>query len=808
MSLINKSQINRNTRKFTDKDTQFKFLLGGIGTGSISIGSRGELCDWEIFNKPNKQMVAYPYSFFSIYSRFDGEESQVRMLESAFHKPYGIHRPDGYLSNEVAGVPRFEKAELQGRGPFVNVRLKSKDLPLKVELEAFSPLIPTEEDESGIPAIFFQYTVKNISNKSCEVAVCATQSNYTSMVGLDKFNNPIINKKQRNETFNEDGLTGVLFSSDESPENRNYGTMCIATPDKNVTVKSQWADGGWWDGAQDFFNDFCDDGMLDSEQQLTASDSPLEGVAALKTASISSKTTLLPGQTQKFTFFLSWSFPNRPKSWEGHICPARDFGDEIIKNYYSYRFPTAISATKYFYNNFASLFAKSKLFADALLSTSFDKWVVDAINATLSVLRSTTCFRVGEEGTFLAWEGCFETSGSCEGNCTHVWNYAQMLAYLFPRLEQSMRRTEFLLETDEDGNMAFRSMQPLGDKRWEMLPATDGQLGCVIRLYRDWKYSGNDQLLKDCYSNMKKALDFAFTYWDSNGDNVLDSRQHNTYDIEFYGENSLTNSVFFAALKAGSKMAEYMGDIESAKKWKHAFESGSVKADSLLFNGEYYVQAIDDVDKYKYQYGAGCLSDQIFGQTLAHLNGLGYVLPMEHVRSSALSIYKYNFKRDLGKHFNVQRAYALNDDSGLVLCSWPNNTKRPRFPFVYSDEVWTGIEYQVATELIYEGYVEEALDVVKAVRMRYDGVKRNPFNEIECGNHYARSLASYGLMVALSGYECDMVNKTITFKRAKDEKYVTFFVTPNCFGLCEVGKDNYLVDVLFGNLDGIKINLI
>ncbi len=803
MNLIDENKIKANTRYYTEEDTEVRFPLGGIGTGSVSLGSRGELRDWEIFNGPNKN-TPYPYSFFSLFSQFAGQKPDVRILEAKLQPPF--YRPAGYPSFEMAGVPRFEHIRTCGRGPFFEAELTDDVLPLCVRLTAFSPMIPTDEDRSGIPAASFCYTVTNNSDRPCEISVCATLSNLTSHNGTDLFGNLIIEDELKNEFFDDGALRGIKYSSDAPADSRRFGTMCLATTAERFTVKPEWLAGGWWDGAHDFFNEFGKTGKLSFvSAPATAGEGRLEYVGKLKTGSLACDTTLAPGESHTFEFILSWNFPNRPRSWEGHICPARDFDGETVKNYYSYTYPDAYAAAKRLAED-KTLYIASKQFADALFSSDLDRAVIDAINGTLTVLRSTTCFRIGEEGTFLCWEGCFDHRGSCEGNCTHVWNYAQALAFLFPRLEQNMRRTEFLLETGEDGNMAFRSMQVFGDEKWDMLPATDGQLGCVVRLYRDWKFSGNDGLLKECYPKMKKALDFAFSYWDENGDCVLDSRQHNTYDIEFYGESSLTNSIFFAALKAGVAMARYLGDGESAMRWQAAFEKGSELMDEKLFRGGYYVQVIDDVDRYKYQYGEGCLSDQIFGQTLAHLNGLGYVLPAGHVHTAVKRIYDTNFKKDFADFVNVQRVYAINNESGLLVCSWPEGTKRPRIPFIYADEVWTGIEYQVATCLVYEGYVREALDIVRAVRDRYNGKNRNPFNEVECGNHYARSLASYGLLLAFSGFRFDMTKKEISF-RAQEKPYTTFFTTADCFGLCKIEGNSCETQVLYGNLNGIQIKI-
>jgi uncharacterized protein (DUF608 family) len=241
-------------------------------------------------------------------------------------------------------------------------------------------------------------------------------------------------------------------------------------------------------------------------------------------------------------------------------------------------------------------------------------------------------------------------------------------------------------------------------------------------------------------------------------------------------------------------------------------EKGAAKLDSLTFNGEYYEQVMgEDVNTYKYQYGNGCLADQLLGQQLAHVSGLGYLLPEAHVKSAVRAIFRHNFKEDFHDHANVQRVYALNDNGGLLLCSWPNGG-RPIIPFVYSDEVWTGIEYQVASHLIYEGFTDEGLKIVEVCRNRHDGIERNPWNEVECGNHYARSLASYGVLLALTGFHCDAVNKVLTFCPVMPDGgsgFVGFFCCADGWGLYRQEREGEVgeIEVLYGNLDGYKVVL-
>ena len=380
-----------------------------------------------------------------------------------------------------------------------------------------------------------------------------------------------------------------------------------------------------------------------------------------------------------------------------------------------------------------------------------------------------------------------------------MWNYAQSLAWLFPGLERSARRTEFLLETRDDGRMNFRTNRIFGSPPWDFHPAVDGQMGAIIRVYREWLLSGDDDFLAEVWPGLVRALDYAFTEWDADGDFVLDSKQHNTYDIEFYGENSLANSMFYAALLAAAELADHRGETDRADQWRRAAALGAGRMDALLFNGEYYQQNVDDVDERRYQYGTGVLSDQVLGQLLAHVVGLGHVLPRDHVRSAIGAVYTHNFRSDLSEHESVQRTYALGHEAGLVLCSWPRGG-RPSIPFVYSDEVWTGIEYQVAAHLIYEGLVDEGLRIVDAVRDRHDGTLRNPWNEVECGNHYARSLASWALLLALSGQHYDARAGRLEFGPAQSGPFLGFFSTGTAWGRVQIEDGSVTLLVHGGDL--------
>jgi len=814
-------------RTFDKNAAAARFLLGGIGTGNISLDQNARLCDFELFNKPNKGFNS-PYTFFAVRTESPDGQIHAKALESQLSPPFD--RSHGAHAWDVGGLARFRHSEMSGNYPFVNYTLTDEKMPIEAELMAFTPLIPLNTDDSSLPAAVLRYKIKNTSSTPQTVSVAGSMSNLCNLSGADAWTKPGYDGKSINKYVERGDHRGIHFLPGGKKESDiDYFEMAFLTTEKDgVSYLDDWNEAAWWDGIQDFWNDFTSDGELTPGRTLKGKGNALHD-SLIPMASLCIKKELAPGAEAEFEFIISWYRPNRVKSWfksDGDVCcPPGDNcctpnnnttsccapGDDcctpdnglIVRNYYA-KFGNPLESANYLIKNLPRLEEESRRFSDALMSGTLPDYVLDAVSANITVIRSTTCFRV-EDGTFFAWEGCHDTAGCCDGNCTHVWNYTQTMAFLFPELERSMRQTEFLYETSEDGHMNFRARHYFGDQAHGMKAATDGQLGAVVRLYRDWQLCGDDAFLKALWPHAKLALEYAFTHWDTDADGLMDGEQHNTYDIEFFGVSSMLNSIFFAALRAGEEISRYLGDEADAKRYKETWEKGSKKLDELTFNGEYYEQKIDDVNAYKYQYGKGCLADQLLGQQQAHVCNLGHLMDAGHVKSAVQSIFKYNFMDDFSDFNNVQRMYALNQNSGLLLCSWPNGG-RPEIPFVYSDEVWTGVEYQVASHLIYEGCVEEGLKIVEACRNRHDGIERSPWNEVECGHHYARSLASYGVLLALTGFHCDGVNKVLTFRPAvKQEEFTAFFCCADGWGLYHQNGNVGRIETLYGDLSGYEV---
>lgn len=829
------------------------FPIGGLGTGNITLGGRGNIQELEIFNRPRKGLNP-DMTFFSLWARAENGKPVAKILERRPLPPYVGWM--GFPRNQLAGVSRFSEAVFRGEFPFANLKLEDENVPVSVALEAFSPFIPLDPDRSSIPGAVFNWRVSNPGRVPVSVSLAFSMQN--PIQTKDAEGHPAFGQNL-NRYLEEPRFRGVMMNSERAAaEDLEAGSIVLATAEKELDVQTRWYRGGWWDSAHVFWDDFADDGRLQNVRDAEPSDAGKSDVATLL-----AYFRLEPGEEKIIPFYLTWVFPNRENYWNrGDYWGEKEVDGRKFKNHYAGRFQDAREAAEYLIANIGELTAYTRRFHDLLFHSAYPPSVIDAVSSQASSLQTNLVLRT-EDGGWFGFEGVTDDSGCCPMNCTHVWNYEQTQAFLFPSLERSMRETDFLHNTFDNGYQTFRTLLPLGPYWWRFKPCADGQMGNVVRAYREWKYSGDTAWLRKLWPRIRAALEFAWKGvgqvdddlkwqqgnlllpWDPDKDGVMEGEQHNTYDIEFYGPNTMTGSLYLAALKAGSEMAAAMGEKDRSREYLMLFRSGSERYDAELWNGEYFSQTVDVLDGLivpdqlrspvavcrgpeckgkqspggkrsaleagqvvpKYQYGDGCLSDQLLGQYLAHVAGLGYILEPSHVDQTMASIFRHNFKQDLNGFSNVQRVYALNDEAGLLLCSWPRGN-RPALPFVYSDEVWTGIEYQVAAGLIYSGHTDEGLTLVKAVRDRYRGFDRNPWDELECGHHYARAMASWAVLLALSGYRYDGVEHFMSFApRINRQDFSSFWSCGTGWGGVVLTDEVISLKVEFGSLSLAELGL-
>ncbi|HEY3266149.1 MAG TPA: GH116 family glycosyl-hydrolase [Armatimonadota bacterium] len=788
------------------------FPLGGIGTGTVSLGGRGNLQDWEILNHPAKGRDL-PFTFFALWFQPAGEPAGARVMEGRIPPPY--REAHGISPGRLGGLPRFRAARFAGEYPFAWLDLEDPAVPLRPRLRAWNPMIPMDADASGIPCALFDWRIQNPSNTAVDFAIAMNVMNPSGWDGaqpLDSRHAAFLGAN-RNEAREAGGLRGVQMSSDRlSPGEAAFGSLAISTTWTETQIRSQWRRGAWFDDLQAFWDDFRADGRLDAVEDAGPSPDGQTDVAALITHA-----RLEPGESVEIPFALTWSFPNLFNTWNTESSVA----GKALGNYYARRFPDAWTAAEFLARERAELERVSAAFHDALFTSTLPEAILDAASANLGAIRSTTCTRTGD-GRFNAFEGCGDAAGCCPMNCTHVWNYAQSVAFLYPELERTVRETDFGHNTDAAGKMAFRTLLPLVEERWAYRPAADGQMGSILRLYREWRICGDMDFLMRLWPRAKAALEFAWSPansdgWDADRDGVMEGIQHNTYDIEFVGPNTMCGAWYLAALRAGAAMADALGEHDAAEAYRALAQSGALGY-GATWNGEYFDQTVAfnaetqagrltphggsapvDEGEPRYQYGAGCLADQMAGQWFARCVGLGHVLPEDRVKSSLAAILRHNFRATLENHESCQRTYALNDEAGLLLCTWPRGG-RPRFPFPYADEIWSGVEYHVAAHLIYEGFADEGVRLVKAARARFDGVHRNPWDECECGHHYARSLSSWSLVLAWSGYRYSAPEASIGFDPVAPGDFRCFFTAGEAWGVYERRGGRQWLRVLWGRL--------
>jgi uncharacterized protein (DUF608 family) len=760
------------------------FPLGGVAAGSISLGGRGQLRDWEIFNRPNKGFRPR-YAFPSIWAQAGSGQPVTRVLESRILPPY--EGPDGLGAENVPGLNRLESATFTGAYPLAHIEFHDRTLPVRVELDAFSPFIPHDPDGSGLPVAILRYRVTNPNETSAKASIAFSIENPVQIYGSAGAGD------QRSNDFHAGNkLVGLLMSNhgvpSGDPMSGSFALAAVRRAGTEVSHWSGWPKGRWWNAPLLFWDRFSENGRLDEQPD------PHNAVGVLCLQS-----TIPQHQSVDFEFVLGWHFPNRTPEWCGWEAPP-DESKTVIGNYYTTRFSDAWQAVTYAAEHLDDLENRTKLFASALHDSTLPNEVKDAASANLSTLATTTCFRTAD-GEFHAFEGSGDKSGCCFGNCTHVWNYETVTPHLFPTFARSLRRSAFGYSMDEAGAMHFRQLLPDGKAR-STNAAADGQMGQIVHAWLDWKLSGDGDWLRGLWPSVKKALEFAWVAggWDENRDGVMEGVQHNTYDVEFYGPNPMCGIYYLGALRAGEEMAAAVGDDASAREYRRLFEQGQSWIDANLFNGEFYAQKIrgiglgdiapslrggagaEDTEKPEYQVGDGCLIDQLVGQYLADAGNLGALVTADHIRKTLASIYRYNGRRTLVEHDNVARTYALNDEAAVLICDY-GKAVRPRIPFPYYSEVWSGLEYTLAALMISWGMVEQGIGCVRDTRLRYDGEKRNPWDEAECGHHYARAMSAWSVLIALSGFFYDGAAKSvIATPRIAHDNFKCFWATAKGWG--------------------------
>ena len=797
---------------------------GGIGAGQLYVRGDGTLSQWWIDNAgyetgygqpgtATTPMGTYPVGYmvtpsrspspvdqgFAVWVRGGGNQPVIRRLSRA----------------------DFDDIGFIGEYPIAEILYHTKEKqPLLVDImgKIFSPWIPLNVRDSANPATIVQYTVRNSSGTPVDVAIAGWLQNLVLMgqEGASELH-------RRNRIIHGEGLVGVamdtvaLADHPPLPGNPRQGDMALVSLDQNAKAISNFT------SIEDLFNRFFSGPtIIDRETQCLLKEK--------LTGAIVSSFSLKPGETKTVNFVITWFFPNRK------LVTPNQYPENgtTVGNMYSNWFSSAWDVAEYISHNFLRLCRDTQLFRDTYFDTTLPYWFIHRINMPTSTLATETV-NWWRNGRFWGWEGV----GTCLGTCGHVYNFAQSIAKLFPELERSVRQMQDL------GTNAFDEATGRIDYRggssdtWKVTEntwgyAADAQAGYVLKLYREHLMSANGTFLDQVWPKAKKVIGYLIER-DAAGtdsinrradlsqaDGVIEDTQHTTWDSNLHGPNSYIETWYLAALRAAEEMARLKKENILADRYRNLYESGRTFTLGNLWNGEYFTHIqpgklpIEPSLTPSIEYGNGCLSNQLVGQAWASQLGLGELYPHDMIVSTLRSIFHYNWTPDVGydkaypevgprhKEYPKIRLFALSGEPGLFECTWPHGNP-PANPLLHNAEVFTGTEYQVAGLMLQEGLIQEGLMLVRSIHDRYDGIKRNPWNEIECGDHYARAMASWGCLTGVCGYEYDgPAGKIGFFPRLTPDNFKCFFSAAQGWGSLvqyrESGKQTNKIDLKWGCL--------
>jgi uncharacterized protein (DUF608 family) len=702
--------------------------VGGIGCGTVYLSGDGRLFVWDIFHQAHEGVVANQTEIPEGLVNIGDSKKRVRERDGANYivPPTPDKHPlpfrQGFtLAVDGASGPRpldataWEKVSFTGRWPLGIVEYSDPGCPVSVVLESWTPFIPLSTPDSSLPVTVMEYTLANHTDKP---------------------------------------VKGDLTAIWESP------VLALTRHRAKVATRSRFVTGN---GYLMLVHDAGDGNASDNG---TAALVLLGGGGQTRPDApdrIAAEFEIPPAGRKTIRFVLAWHFPNlRNLPGVGKQTP-----------HYATRFRDAAEVARGVAARFEILREKTMRWVATWNDSTLPQWLLDRSILTTNTLQTANCQIFGN-GRFWAWEGV----GCCPGTCAHVWHYAQGVARLFPDLERNLREvTDYGVAMNPDGSIRFRA-EASGTV------AIDSQTGIILRTWREHLVSSDGKFLKRVWPAAKRALEWLVRF-DRDGrgglDGLLDGKQHNTLDAEWYGKVHCLCSLYLAALRAGQEMALVMGDASFAAECGRVHALGAEKI-ATLFNGEFYIQDEDPAHAKAIGVGKGCYIDQVIGQWWANQTGLGRLYDAGNIRSALNALWRYNFVPEIGgfrRVFNQGRFYAMPGEAGLVMCTWPKGGLRDDFKkhwqYAYFNECMSGFEWQVAAHMVQEGAAVSAADFTKAgelledsgdprsltarglaigraVHDRYSPARRNPYNEIECSDHYARANASYSLFLAACGF--------------------------------------------------------
>ncbi len=723
------------TYKKSKNELQFIGMpVGGICCGTVYVGGDGRLWVWDIFNQNPlgviNKVLPYKLDMFNVKeinnvfgTLYLEPATQVSPLQQGFVL---VIQHKGITTVKRLHQDDWQEITFEATYPVASIRYIDYTSPVEVTLQAFSPFIPGNEEDSGLPATTQTISIKNTSSDPIHVELIGWLDN-KMLLYTEKEKK---NFRRVNKSFSNDSGKGVsleVIPEDEALKKAaDYGNMAFMALSSSAVVTEDWS--------------------ISADSAVRELKNRIRFNANAPVAMISTSHQIKPKQESGCSFIFSWHTPNIcfDEKDQGMTVEGADF------HYYSKKFASASEVAEYLGRNHQKLSNDTLLWKNTWYDSTLPWWFLERTFLNISCLATTSSHRF-QSGRFYAWEGV----GCCHGTCTHVYQYAHAMSRIFPGLERDEReRVDLGIGYDDATGM----IRIRGEKTG---PSIDGQAGTVLRIYREYLMSADGRILKDYWPKIKKAVEFIMLQ-DKNKDGMEDTPMENTLDALWSGEISWIVGLCIAAVYAGQKMAEETQDGAFAETCKEYVEKGRKNMEALLFNGEYFIHRPDPaIGKKEIGSYNTCHIDQVYGQSWAWQVGLGRVLDKEKTMSALKALWKYNFMPDVGPYIKEHkggRFYALAGEGGMVMNTNPKNEDHPygeakAWQIGYFSECMSGFEHQVASHMMAEGMVEESLVLTKTIHDRYYAGKRNPFNEIECSDHYGRAMASYGTFLSACGFD-------------------------------------------------------
>lgn len=745
--------------------------ISGLATGQVYLGGDGQLWFWNLnARKDNKHNPKG-----SRYMEPDVAASPVG--------PGFVLRAAGQA--RALDANGFSDVTFTNQCPMGVVDYADDACPVRVRLEAYTPYIPLNRDESSYPVIALRYTVTNRSDAAQQVEIAGWVENYLHGGQARKVN-----------TYHElDNIATIECNAGDA------GTNAIALglfgTDKPELVNLESAP-----DAQDVFSPRGD--VADEDQ--------VQGAGGQRVyVSLGRDFELEPGGSRTVTYAVSWRVPN--------IRYGTNFGrgnraTAPGRNHYASVFPTATGASAQVADREAELHGTSQKWVEAWYDSTLPYWFLERCFIPNNCMQTQVAQRVYPQGSDTDVYNLEEGVRCCPGNCTHVWNYAQGLARTFPVIERECRdRIEYGEGFDaETGMIYFRYTVKNSVNHKD--DALDGTCGTIIRVLRESQMTTDYAFLRSIWDRVKLSMNYVIQVWDADEDGVLTGAQHNTLDEPWHGKVHWLMNVYHASLRAAAVMARQMDEPGLADRYEAIVAKGAQAMVDELWNENfgYFVHIPPDDENRMHGSTHGCHIDQVLGDSWLHEVGLDPILPRDKTKKALESLWKYNFTPDVGAYREVMtngRWYAAAGDAGLVMTSFPFGKVEPKSGNKnyagYLNECMTGFEWQVAAHMIREGMLQEGLAIGKAIYDRYSPDARNPYNEIECSDHYSRAMASYGAFLAMCGYRYNGPEAKLAFgPKMQQDDFRAAFTTAEGWGrftqAVQGGKQANALELHYGTL--------